>query len=46
VPINVLEGRVLSVAKEPIKQYVRKPGVDYGPPPAESPIEAQPVLGT
>ena len=45
VPINVLEGRVLSVAKEPIKQYVRKPGVDYGPPPAESPIEAQPVLG-
>jgi hypothetical protein len=45
VPINVLEGRVLSVAKQPIKQYVRKPGVEYAPPLLDSPIEAQPVVG-
>ena len=45
VPITVLEGRVMGAAKEPIRQYVRKPGVDYGPPPADSPIEAQPVAG-
>ena len=34
-----------TAAKEPITQYVRKPGVDYGPPPLDSPIEAQPVVG-
>jgi len=45
VPITVLEGRVLGAAKEPIQQYVRKPGVDYGPLPADSPIEMQPVAG-
>jgi hypothetical protein len=45
VPVTVREGRVLGAAKEPIKQYVRKPGVDYGPLPADSPIEMQPVAG-
>jgi hypothetical protein len=45
VPVTVLEGRVLGTAKEPIKQYVRKPGVDYGPPPPDSPVEMQPVVG-
>jgi len=45
VPVTVLEGRVLGAAKEPIKQYVRKPGVDYGPPSPDSPVEMQPVVG-
>ena len=45
VPITVLEGRVLGAAREPIRQFVRKPGVDYGPPPLDSPVEAQPVVG-
>ena len=45
VPVTVLEGRVLGAAKAPIKQYVRKPGVDYGPLPLDSPVEAQPVAG-
>ncbi|MET0152338.1 MAG: L,D-transpeptidase [Candidatus Binatia bacterium] len=45
VPITVLEGRVLGAAREPIHQVVRKPGVDYGPPPVDNPVETQPVVG-
>jgi hypothetical protein len=45
MPITVLEGRVLGGAKEPIRQLVRKPGVDYGPPPVDHPVETQPVVG-
>jgi len=45
VPVTTLEGRVLGEAKAPIKQLVRKPGVDYGTPTLDSPIESQPVVG-
>jgi hypothetical protein len=45
VPITVLEGHVLGTAKEPIRQLVRKPGVDYGPPRVDDPVETQPVVG-
>ena len=45
LPVTVLEGRVLGAAAEPIKQYVRKPGVNYGPLPPDSPVEMQPVVG-
>jgi len=45
IPITVLEGRILGNAKAPIRSMVRKPGVDYGPPPADNPIEPQPVPG-
>jgi hypothetical protein len=45
LPVTVSEGRVLGAAKEPIQQYVRKPGVDYGPQSPDSPVEAQPVVG-
>jgi hypothetical protein len=45
MPITVLEGRVLGAAKEPIRQLVRKPGVDYGPPPVDHPVETRPVVG-
>jgi hypothetical protein len=30
VPVNVTEGKVMGQVKKPIKDYVRKPGVDYG----------------
>lgn len=39
VPITVHKGRILGNSQRPIDGYVRKPGVDYDPPP-ESPIEA------
>ncbi len=45
MPITVLEGRVLGAAREPIRQLVRKPGVDYGPPLVDNPVETQPVVG-
>ena len=45
VPVVTLEGRVLGHARAPIKQLVRKPGVDYGPPAVDSVIETQPVVG-
>ena len=45
VPVTTLEGRVLGEAKAPIKQMVRKPGVDYGTPSLDSAIEMQPVVG-
>lgn len=45
LPITVLKGRIVGEAKVPIKRYVRKPGVDYGPLPPDSPVEAQPVVG-
>jgi hypothetical protein len=56
VPVNVLEGRVMGAVKKPIAAYVRKPGVDYGPPPgvgdaasagpaAASGVETTPELG-
>jgi hypothetical protein len=45
LPVTVLEGRVLGAAAEPIKQYVRKPGVNYAPLPPDSPVEMQPVVG-
>jgi hypothetical protein len=34
VPVDVLEGRIMGQAKQPIAAYVRKPGVDYGPAPS------------
>ena len=30
VPVNVTEGKVMGKVLKPIKDYVRKPGVDYG----------------
>ncbi len=45
LPVTVREGRILGTATAPIKQYVRKPGVDYGPLAPDSPVEAQPVVG-
>lgn len=45
ITVDVLEGRVLGAARQPIQRYVRKPGVDYGRLPADSPIEVQPVAG-
>ncbi len=45
LPITVLEGHVLGAVREPIRQFVRKPGVDYGPPPVDNPVEPQPVAG-
>ena len=45
LPVVTLEGRVLGQAKAPIKQLVRKPGVDYGAPSLDNPIESQPVVG-
>jgi hypothetical protein len=45
VRVRVLEGRILGAAHEPIAGYVRKPGVDYGPLPPDSPIEPVPVAG-
>ncbi len=45
VPVTVLEGRILGRAQEPIAGYVRKPGVNYGPLPPDSPIEPIPVAG-
>jgi hypothetical protein len=45
MPVMVLEGRILGRAAAPIERYVRKPGVAYGPLPADSPVEAQPVPG-
>jgi hypothetical protein len=45
LPIMVLEGHVLGAAREPIRQFVRKPGVDYGPLPVDNPVEPQPVAG-
>jgi hypothetical protein len=32
LPVEVLEGRVMGAVKQAITSYVRKPGVDYGPP--------------
>ncbi|HSB73449.1 MAG TPA: L,D-transpeptidase [Candidatus Methylomirabilis sp.] len=43
VPITVRKGRILGNSQRPIEGYVRKPGVEYGPPPPEGPIEALPV---
>ncbi len=43
--VTVLPGRILGQAKEPMAGYVRKPGVDYGPLPPDSPIEPVPVAG-
>ena len=43
--VTVLAGRLLGESSEPITRYVRKPGVDYGPLPADSPVESQPVVG-
>jgi hypothetical protein len=45
LPMMVLEGRIMGQTREPPAAYVRKPGVDYGPLPAGSPIEAVPVVG-
>jgi hypothetical protein len=53
VPVNVLEGRVMGQVKKAITAYVRKPGVDYGPPPESeegaaattAPVETAPVVG-
>jgi hypothetical protein len=45
LPIMVLEGHVLGAARDPIRQFVRKPGVDYGPLPVDNPVEPQPVAG-
>lgn len=45
VRVTVLEGWILGAAQEPITGYVRKPGVDYGPLPPDSPIEPVPVAG-
>ena len=45
LPLVVLEGRIMGRVREPIADYVRKPGVDYGPLPADSPVEPMPVLG-
>ncbi len=45
VPITVLQGRILGEAQKPIAGYLRKPGVDYGPLPPDSPIEPVPVAG-
>ncbi|MGH7899943.1 MAG: hypothetical protein ACREQQ_18445 [Candidatus Binatia bacterium] len=45
VPITVHEGRILGRFQEPIVRHIRKPGVAYGPLPADSPIEAVPVVG-
>jgi hypothetical protein len=44
LPVNVLEGRLLGAATQPIRQYVRKPGIDYGPLTADG-VEMQPVVG-
>ncbi len=42
LPVNVLEGEIEGVAKEPILGYVPKPGVHYpGPPP---PLEDSPEV--
>jgi hypothetical protein len=45
VQITVLPGRILGDAQKPIAGYIRKPGVDYGPLPPDSPIEPVPVAG-
>jgi len=45
MPVTVLPGRILGRAVAPIDRYVRKPGVAYGPPPPDSPVESQPVPG-
>jgi len=45
VPMMVEEGRIWGRAQQPIAGYVRKPGVDYGPLPTDSPIEPVPVVG-
>jgi hypothetical protein len=34
VPVEVLEGRIMGKVQQPIAAYVRKHGVDYGPPPS------------
>ena len=45
VPVTVLQGRILGTVQEPLAGYIRKPGVDYGPLPPDSPIEPVPVAG-
>lgn len=45
VPVMVFGGRIVGRTRSPIAQYLRKPGVDYGPLPADSPIEPVPVVG-
>ncbi|HVR63789.1 MAG TPA: hypothetical protein VMU50_17930, partial [Polyangia bacterium] len=32
LPVTVTEGRIMGTAQKPIAGYLRKPGVDYGPP--------------
>ncbi|HSB77469.1 MAG TPA: L,D-transpeptidase [Candidatus Methylomirabilis sp.] len=44
VPVVVLEGRILGAAKAPMEQFLPKPGVDYGPLPADSLVESRPVV--
>jgi hypothetical protein len=43
VPVMVNEGRIKGQVKKPITDYVRKPGVDYGPAPAD--VEGEPAVG-
>jgi hypothetical protein len=43
VPVVVNEGRIMGKVAKPITNYVRKPGVDYGP--ASEDIEAAPAVG-
>jgi hypothetical protein len=45
MPVTVLRGRILGEAMVPIERYVRKLGIDYGPPPPDSAVESQPVPG-
>jgi hypothetical protein len=47
LPVEVLEGRVMGAVKQAITSYVRKPGVDYGPPGEtdENVIDIAPALG-
>jgi hypothetical protein len=39
----VNEGRIMGKVKKPITEYIRKPGVDYGPAPADG--ETEPAVG-
>ncbi|MGH7819272.1 MAG: L,D-transpeptidase, partial [Candidatus Binatia bacterium] len=45
LPVIVHPGRIRGTVVTPIEEYVRKPGVDYGPALPESPVDLVPVLG-
>jgi hypothetical protein len=45
VRVTVLPGRILGSTQAPLAGYIRKPGVEYGPLPLDSPIEPVPVAG-